>query len=417
MGLSTLISQTILLTVAVNAQSISPGFSAPPLEDANLACYTILFFGTLAQLVCAVSYLFRAQSAHILPGVAAVVVLLLLGLMWTAGIVSLISNWTYNVDFQLAVSGLTNVRLHVPAWLLFEWADPTVFALVALILDDRYRTFKKHAASIQEFTLAMDCPLPLLPLAMLIWLIITVLFIASSTRTGIITDAYRNFYNNVEIDNFGDMIDNDQNAQLRGQFDARSDIANRFDYVYVAGVIIVTLCLFFFANAVHKRVKNDKIARVTLFWVIPLLGLRTLARLILEVINARLPLASSFTDEDAFALDLASTIIYGVLHFLAMSILVYFLLYPRLWNGPGEQKGVRHSWDRRGHLQPVVEFSVQKRCEGQTHARSPADFVHPETPRPSQGSLGLDGYLSQLQATGTSPKDPNEKAMIGLIEE
>ena len=59
--------------------------------------------------------------------------------------------------------------------------------------------------------------------------------------------------------------------------------------------------------------------------------------MIFEIVNALLPLSSSWKDGDAFALDLAATVVYGVLFFTVASILVYFFLTPRLWNGPDQQ--------------------------------------------------------------------------------
>jgi hypothetical protein len=100
--LAVCVSQIALLLPTVAGQIISSGdddsdgfhFDVPPLEDANFAIYAILVPATLIQLGLAASFLFRAHSPYLIPGIATIAALLFL----------LIS---YALDFAVVVEEFT----------------------------------------------------------------------------------------------------------------------------------------------------------------------------------------------------------------------------------------------------------------------------------------------------------------------
>jgi hypothetical protein len=157
-----------------------------------------------------------------------------------------------------------------------------------------------------------------------------------------------------------------------------------------------------------------KIASATLFYIIPALCARALARLIFTIVNALLPLSSSWTDNDAYALDLASTVVYGVLFFIVASVLLYFLLVPRLWNGTHQQTPYSSSSHQQfayalGSMEPTTQFPGQQAYSGQPQNYSGSSSSHP----------GLHGEYSYPAAAGehySKPQLPFQTASDAATE-
>lgn len=238
---------TFLLTT-VTAQdtdyNYGPGFNAPPLENANLAFYTILLLVTLIQVIGAISYLFRGRSPHLLPGISAVVAFSFLSISYALGIAIIVTAWTFNKDSEQIVRGQAYLNIDIPASLFFEWVDPAMFTVVALVLRDRYCAYSKHPAP----SSAGNHSLPLLLFTCCAWALITILFLVSSASTGIFAATYTASYNN---------------AISSDQFDADIKLSNRFDHSFVAFSVITTIVLSLFAIAVNRQAKTDKVGSST----------------------------------------------------------------------------------------------------------------------------------------------------------
>ena len=234
---------SFLLTTQIAAQDINvnnrPGFNAPPLENANLAFYTILLLATIIQVVCAVSYVLRGHSPHLLPGIVAVVAFLFLGVSYALGIAITVAAWTFNEASEQITRGQAYLDIDIPASLFFELVDPAMFAVVALVLRDRYCTYTRRA-----ILRAADRPLSLFPFTLVACVLIILILITSSASTGIFGAAYTALYDDSISDN---------------QFDTQIRISNHFDHAFVTFSILSTIFLIIFAIVVKKRAESDKV--------------------------------------------------------------------------------------------------------------------------------------------------------------
>ena len=144
-----------------------------------------------------------------------------------------------------------------------------------------------------------------------------------------------------------------------------------------------------------------------MFGVIPLLVIRAIAQLVFVILSKRLlP-----TDDNAFALDLSTNLVDGILYFVVICLLVYFLMSLRLWASPSGR--IRPQYDLFNHVQqahyrgamqpPIAQFPGQWGFAGeqpqnmlQGHpAPYPAYQVN-NGPGPLQGNFHQQPYMGPV---------------------
>ena len=118
---------------------------------------------------------------------------------------------------------------------------------------------------------------------------------------------------------------------------------------------------------------------MTVFAIVPLYSLNTLARIILEVVDYH------HTAQTANQLDFSNTVIYRTLFFAIGCILVHFFLYPKLWIGPGEKVPARYAGYPPYGVQPTAQFPGQWGFSGQPSQNFPATNESSQTHQPDMG--------------------------------
>ena len=122
---------------------------------------------------------------------------------------------------------------------------------------------------------------------------------------------------------------------------------------------------------------------MTVFAIVPLYSLDTVARIIFEVLTYRL--SSQTVRRATDQLDFSNTVIYRTLFFAIGCILVHFFLYPKLWIGPGEKVPARYAGYPPYGVQPTAQFPGQWGFPGQPSQSLPAKNESSQTHQPDMG--------------------------------
>ena len=126
---------------------------------------------------------------------------------------------------------------------------------------------------------------------------------------------------------------------------------------------------------------------MTVFAIVPLYSLNTVARIIFELLYYHLP--PQTVQRIADQLDFSNTVVYRTLFFAIGCILVHFFLYPKLWIGPGEKvPAAQYGGYPPYSVQPTAQFRGQWGFPGQPSQGLPATNEPTQMHQPDS-SIGI----------------------------
>ncbi|KAF8524563.1 hypothetical protein BU17DRAFT_63130 [Hysterangium stoloniferum] len=304
-----------LFALQVAAQSVQLTFSTPPaLELATNGVTAFFAVATFMQFLLVVTYLCRGRPHHRTPGSVAALALLLLSLAYSIGSVQ--EFFTYSLDKSSPSDLVQNlIRGFLSGARLCQgWADAAMILTTTLIILDRYST---HNKSVPES--ARKWPLSFYFIIPTLYFLTLLVFIFSSASAAVLA------LQDVFID--GHLAPNFLGSK-------KVHISNSLLYTATAVYFVATLISVPFAIIVKQRTTPIKIMNWTVYAIIPLLSLKSIAQIALVIEASKLntiPFSGGRPD-----FDLATIITNGTLYFFVGCVFCHLFLRPWLWRGFGE---------------------------------------------------------------------------------
>jgi hypothetical protein len=301
-------------------------FDPPPRVIAELVVAAILFIITTIQLAITnfPKYTSRMPSGHRFSRSAITTTLA----FWAAAYgldITRIATVSTTHDFGDSIVSLKNIdNMNIASALFTRWADILLYVAVAVVLRDRYLASTRK--TIPEYS-SKGGP-PLLPFIVGSSIIFLFMFVFGTANIGLWGSTL------IAVDKRPASLD-EVRARIK-QVRPKVNIARHLYYVFIAMSAIAVVFLCVFAVVVKRRNRSDKITTLTLKVIMPILTLWVTAEIILAILNAQLPKKPI---DIQLTLSLARSVVYGVFHTAATSMLAYFLTVPRLWGAPASLTG------------------------------------------------------------------------------